>query len=162
MKHHMSLAIDFLRLLACVLAGLAMLLPYFLADLLTHMQKPDVSVSTPEKAVEEEDKVTDLPEIPQLQHLAKNRPKRPKKHASSRNIIKVGFGQNLQESFYFTYFRSGQTGSRKISKMVWTTFSQRQPLVLPVTPHRWDRPWWRISRTPPRVQDPPCRGREKI
>ena len=66
---------------------MTMLLPYFIADLLTHMQKPEVS--TPEKAVEEEDKVSELPEIPQLQHLAKNRPKRPKKHASSKNIVKV-------------------------------------------------------------------------
>ena len=78
------------RVVACLVAGMTMLLPYFLADLLTHMQKSEVS--GPEKAVEEEDKVTELPEIPQLQHLAKNRPKRPKKHASSKNIIKVGEG----------------------------------------------------------------------
>ena len=70
--------------------GVFLLLPYFIADLLTHMQKSEVSLPTPEKAVEEEDKVTDLPEIPQLQHLAKNRPKRPKKHASSKNVVKVG------------------------------------------------------------------------
>ena len=103
MKHHMSLAIDFLRLLACVLAGLAMLLPYFLADLLTHMQRAEAS--TPEKTklatvtVEEEDRVTDLPEIPQqLQHLAKNRPRRPKKHASTKNVVKVREGWRLSLS----------------------------------------------------------------
>ena len=41
------------------------------------------------KTEEEQDKVTELPDIPQLQHLAKNRPKRPKKHASTRNVVKV-------------------------------------------------------------------------
>ena len=44
---------------------------------------------TSSKAEEDNDKVTELPEIPALQHLAKQRPKRPKKHASSRNVVKV-------------------------------------------------------------------------
>ena len=44
---------------------------------------------TSSKAEEDNDKVTELPEIPVLQHLAKQRPKRPKKHASSRNVVKV-------------------------------------------------------------------------
>jgi len=43
--------------------------------------------------VEAEDRVPDLPEIPQLQHLAKNRPRRPKRHASSGSV-----GQLLGES----------------------------------------------------------------
>ena len=73
-----------------LLAGIFVLLPHFLADLLTHMQK--MEVSSTEKTVEEEDRVTELPEIPQLQHLAKNRPKRPKKHASSKNVVKVREG----------------------------------------------------------------------
>ena len=77
----------YVRLLFGLLAAITVLLPHFLADLLTHMQK--IEVSTSEKTVEEEDRVTDLPEIPQLQHLAKNRPKRPKKHASSKNVVKV-------------------------------------------------------------------------
>ena len=81
---------EFVRLLFGLVAGLSVLLPHFLADLLTHMQKAETS--TPEKTVEEEDRVTELPEIPQLQHLAKNRPKRPKKHASSRNVVKVSEG----------------------------------------------------------------------
>ena len=31
----------------------------------------------------------ELPEIPALQHLAKARPKRPKKHAATRGLAKV-------------------------------------------------------------------------
>ena len=81
---------EFVRLLLGLLAGIFVLLPHSLADLLTHMQK--LEVSSTEKTVEEEDRVTELPEIPQLQHLAKNRPKRPKKHASSRNVVKVREG----------------------------------------------------------------------
>ena len=81
---------EFVRLLFGVVAGISALLSHFPADLLTHMQK--IEVSTSEKTVEEEDRVTDLPEIPQLQHLAKNRPKRPKKHASSKNVVKVREG----------------------------------------------------------------------
>ena len=67
------------------------------------MQRAEAS--TPEKTklatvtVEEEDRVTDLPEIPQqLQHLAKNRPKRPKKHASTKNVVKVRKGSRLSLS----------------------------------------------------------------
>ena len=33
--------------------------------------------------------MSELPEIPALQHLAKARPKRPKKHAATRGIAKV-------------------------------------------------------------------------
>ena len=61
------------------------------------MQRTEAS--TPEKTkqatvtVEGEDRVTELPEIPQqLSHLAKNRPKRPKKYASTRNVVKVSEG----------------------------------------------------------------------
>ena len=91
---------EYVRLLFGLVAGLSVLLPHFLADLLTHMQKAETS--TPEKTVEEEDRVTELPEIPQLQHLAKNRPKRPKKHASSKNVVKVrGKGRlGKSNSFY--------------------------------------------------------------
>ena len=33
--------------------------------------------------------MSELPEIPALQHLAKARPKRPKKHAATRGLAKV-------------------------------------------------------------------------
>ena len=67
-------------------------------DLLTHMQKNDGEMEESKsnnKTEEENDKVTELPEIPALQHLAKNRPKRPKKHASSRNVVKVNIISKL-------------------------------------------------------------------
>ena len=47
--------------------------------------------STAAPLAESEDCVTDLPEIPQLQHLSKNRPRKPKRHASSNAAAKVKF-----------------------------------------------------------------------
>ena len=43
-------------------------------------EKPKV-----EQSIEEDDSISELPEIPALKHLAKARPKRPKKHAASRD-----------------------------------------------------------------------------
>ena len=37
----------------------------------------------------QDDSISELPEIPALKHLAKARPKRPKKHAASRTVLKV-------------------------------------------------------------------------
>merc|ERR1719346_464674 len=53
-------------------------------DLLTHTSRTDL-----EQSIEEEDTVSELPEIPALQHLAKARPKRPKKHAATRGVTKA-------------------------------------------------------------------------
>ena len=39
--------------------------------------------------VEASDSVPELPAIPQLQHLAKNRPKRNKKHAATKSMVQV-------------------------------------------------------------------------
>ena len=44
----------------------------------------------------QEDTVSELPEIPALQHLAKARPKRPKKHAATRGLAKVSLTTEIQ------------------------------------------------------------------
>ena len=46
----------------------------------------------------QEDTVSELPEIPALQHLAKARPKRPKKHAATRGLAKVSLTMEIQWS----------------------------------------------------------------
>ena len=40
----------------------------------------------------------ELPEIPALQHLAKARPKRPKKHAATRGVAKVTLFKDAEKS----------------------------------------------------------------
>jgi len=57
-------------------------------DLLTNTSEKSRSGTTPTNT-ESRDAFTELPEIPQLQHLGKNRPRKPKRHTSSSSTGKV-------------------------------------------------------------------------
>merc|ERR1719222_1562203 len=88
-------------------------------DLLTHTSRTDL-----EQSIEEEDTVSELPEIPALQHLAKARPKRPKKHAATRGIAKTTEpdGEDIKEGLD-SFF----------AKSVASPEPQRTPTASPVT-----------------------------